>query len=136
MRAYIVEDNATIRDHLIGTLEELVPIKTIGMADTEDEGTRWLARNDAQWDLAIVDLFLKEGSGLGVVNACRFRHPDQKIVVLSNHATAEIRWRCAQLGADAVFDKSTEIDGLLRYCTALAHQFDDAANRPRQLSKA
>lgn len=136
MRAYIVEDNPTIRDNLIGTLEELVPITTIGMADTEDEGTRWLARNDAQWDLAIVDLFLKEGSGLGVVKACRYRHPSQKMVVLSNHATPEIRWRCAQLGADAVFDKSTEIDDLLRYCAALADQFDDAANRPRQLSKA
>lgn len=136
MRAYIVEDNVTIRDNLIGTLEELVPIKTMGMADTEDEGTRWLARNDAQWDLAIVDLFLKEGSGLGVVKACKYRHPSQKMVVLSNHATPEIRWRCAQLGADAVFDKSTEIDDLLRYCAALAGQFDEAANRPRQLSKA
>ncbi|WP_395057198.1 response regulator [Polaromonas sp.] len=136
MRAYIVEDNPTIRDNLIGTLEELVPIETIGVADTEAEGTRWLARNDAHWDLAIVDLFLKEGSGLGVVKACRYRHPGQKMVVLSNHATPEIRWRCTQLGADAVFDKSTEIDDLLRYCAALAGQFDDPANRPRQLSKA
>ncbi|MDP2817710.1 MAG: response regulator [Polaromonas sp.] len=135
MRAYIVEDNVTIRDNLIGTLEELVPIKTIGIAETEDEGTRWLARNDAQWDLAIVDLFLKEGSGLGVIKACRYRHPSQKMVVLSNHATPEIRWRCAQLGADAVFDKSTEIDDLLLYCAALARQFDGAANRPQQLSK-
>lgn len=136
MRAYIVEDNVTIRDNLIGTLEELVPIETIGMADTEEEGTRLLARNDAQWDLAIVDLFLKEGSGLGVVKACRYRHPSQKMVVLSNHATPEIRWRCAQLGADAVFDKSTEIDDLLLYCAALADEFDDAVNRPRQLSRA
>ncbi len=136
MRAYIVEDNAAIRENLIGTLEELVPIRTMGIAETEDEGTRWLARNDAQWDLAIVDLFLKEGSGLGIVKACRYRQPSQKMVVLSNHATPEIRWRCAQLGADAVFDKSTEIDDLLRYCTALADQFDDAANGPRQLSKA
>jgi hypothetical protein len=27
-----------------------------------------------------------------------------------------LRWRCAQLGADAVFDKSTEIDDLVDYC--------------------
>jgi hypothetical protein len=27
-----------------------------------------------------------------------------------------VRWRCAQLGADAVFDKSTEIDALVDYC--------------------
>ena len=113
MRACIVGDNVTIRDNLIGTREELVPIQTMGIAETEDEGTRWLARNDAQWDLAIVDLFLKEGSGLGVVKACRYQHANQRTVVLSNHATQEVRWRCEQLGADAVFDKSTHIDDLL-----------------------
>ena len=50
--------------------------------------------------------------------ACRRRLPGQKMVVLSNHATREVRRRCAQLGADAVFDKSTEIDALLDYCEA------------------
>ena len=44
------------------------------------------------------------------------RKPNQKIIVLSNHATNDVRWRCAQLGADAVFDKSTEIDALVDYC--------------------
>jgi DNA-binding NarL/FixJ family response regulator len=118
MRAYIVEDNVTVREHLIGSLEELASVQAVGMAETEADGTKWLARKDAPWDLAIVDLFLKEGSGLGIVEACRYRQPDQKMVVLSNHATRDIRWRCAQLGADAVFDKSTEIDDLLRYCVA------------------
>ncbi len=136
MRAFLVEDNPAIRQNLMVTLEELVPVTTIGVAETEEEGTRWLARNDAQWDLAIVDLLLREGSGLGVVKACRFRHPDQKIVVLSNHATAEIRWRCAQLGADAVFDKTTEIDAMLRYCVDLSNKLDNAADLPRQLSSA
>ncbi len=36
--------------------------------------------------------------------------------MFSNHATQDVRWRCAQLGADAVFDKSTEIEALLDYC--------------------
>jgi DNA-binding NarL/FixJ family response regulator len=51
-----------------------------------------------------------------VVEACRKRRHGQKVIVLSNHATADMRRRCAQLGADAVFDKSTEIDNLLDYC--------------------
>lgn len=127
MRAYIVEDNATVRDHLVGMLEELAGTQTVGMAETEEEGTDWLARNDAQWDLAIVDLFLKEGSGLGVVEACRYRRPSQKMVVLSNHATREIRWRCAQLGADAVFDKTTELDALVEYCLAQSEKLSAAA---------
>ena len=44
------------------------------------------------------------------------RKPTQKIVVFSNYINASVRKRCAQLGVDAVFDKSTEIDALLDYC--------------------
>jgi len=118
-RAYIVEDSPTIRENLIETLEELALVEAVGIAETEVEGKEWLAANDDYWDLAIVDLFLKEGNGLNIVEACRARRPTQKLIVLSNHATNDIRWRCAQLGADAVFDKSTEIEQLLDYCMTI-----------------
>ena len=116
LRTYIAEDNATIRENLIGTLEELAFVEAVGMAETEDDGKRWLSAHSDQWDLAIVDLFLRQGSGLGVLAACRDRKPGQKMVVLSNYATPDVRMRCAQLGVDAVFDKSNEIDALVDYC--------------------
>ena len=116
LRTYIVEDNPTIRENLIGTLQELASIRPVGTAEGENEGKRWLSENAEAWDLAIVDLFLKQGSGLGVISACRSRNPRQKVVVLSNYATPDIRQRCAQLGVDAVFDKSNEIDALIDYC--------------------
>jgi len=115
-KTYIVEDSPTIRENLIETLQELALVDPVGVAETEHEGKKWLAQNDEYWDLAIVDLFLREGSGLNILEACRFRRPSQKMVILSNHATEDVRWRCAQLGADAVFDKSTEIDALVDYC--------------------
>lgn len=118
LKTYIVEDNATIRDNLIATLEELVGIDAVGTAETENEAKDWLRKQDQAWDLAIVDLFLKQGSGLGVLEACRNRDPRQKVIVLSNYATVDIRKRCAQLGVDAVFDKSNEIDALVDYCLA------------------
>lgn len=114
-KAYIVEDSPTIRENLLATLQELALVEAVGVAETEQQGKDWLASNE-DWDLAIVDLFLKEGSGLNILEACRYRTPEQKMVVLSNHATKDVRWRCAQLGADAVFDKSTEIDALLDFC--------------------
>jgi DNA-binding NarL/FixJ family response regulator len=116
LKTYLVEDNPTIRDNLIATLEELACVDAVGTSDNENDGKQWLLNNPEQWDLAILDLFLKQGSGLGVLAACRDRKPTQKIVVLSNYATADIRQRCAQLGVDAVFDKSNEIDALLDYC--------------------
>jgi DNA-binding NarL/FixJ family response regulator len=42
-----------------------------------------------------------------------------KVLVLTNYATADIRQRCLRLGADAVFDKSTEIEGFLEVCAAM-----------------
>ncbi|CAN7520221.1 response regulator [Pseudorhodoferax sp. LjRoot39] len=116
LRTYIVEDNATIRENLVATLEELANIQAVGSAETENEGKAWLTENGPQWDLAIIDLFLKQGSGLGILHACKDRAPSQKLVVLSNYATPDIRKRCAQLGVDAVFDKSNEIDALIDFC--------------------
>lgn len=124
LKAYLVEDNPTIAENLIATLAELANVDTVGTSDTEKEGKDWLQNHPEQWDLAILDLFLREGSGIGVLAACRDRKPSQKVVVLSNYATVDIRQRCAQLGVDAVFDKSNEIDALLDFC---AQQSGEAA---------
>ena len=119
LNTYIVEDNPVIRENLIATLEELAGVHMVGTSDNENDSKLWLADTSQNWSLAIVDLFLKQGSGLGVLAACRNRKSTQKMVVLSNYATADIRQRCAQLGADAVFDKSNEIDALVDYCIGL-----------------
>lgn len=118
LMTYIVEDSATIRDNLISTLEEIAPVHVIGYAETEHEASLWLGDHLGEWQLAIVDLFLREGSGLGVVKGCQNRLRHQKLVVLTNYATTEIRRRCAELGADAVFDKSNELELLIDYCAS------------------
>jgi DNA-binding NarL/FixJ family response regulator len=120
LRTYVVEDNATIRDNLVATLEELASVRSLGWSETEADARNWLADHRGGWDLAIIDLFLKQGSGLGVLEACQQRERGQRVVILSNYATADMRKRCAELGADAVFDKSNEIDALVDYCLALA----------------
>jgi two-component system, OmpR family, response regulator len=119
LQAYVIEDNATIRENLVGTLEELTCLKVAGTSATEDEAIEWLEENLDRWDLVIVDLFLKQGSGIHLAQRIQRRRASQKIVVFSNYINASVRKRCAQLGVDAVFDKSTEIDALVDYC---AHQ--------------
>ena len=115
---YIVEDNHTILENLIETLEEIAAVKVVGHAATESEAKLWLALHDGRWQLAVVDMFLQEGSGLGVLAGCRDRQAYQKVVVLTNYATADIRQRSLELGADAVFDKSNELDEFFAYCIA------------------
>lgn len=120
LKTYIVEDNLTIRENLVGTLEELTCLVAIGHAESEDEAREWFRTHEDEWELAIVDLFLRQGSGLGVLQECAGRRTGQKVIVLSNYATPDIRKRCAQLGVDAVFDKSNEIDALIDFCVAHA----------------
>ncbi|RSZ37141.1 MULTISPECIES: response regulator [unclassified Variovorax] len=115
---FLVEDNKTIRDNLVPALEDLVNGRVVGYAETETDALAWLAEHPDGWQLLIVDLFLKEGSGLGVLGGCRNRKPGQRVVVLSNYVTADIRTRCTALGADAVFDKSRDLDAFIEYCNA------------------
>jgi two-component system, OmpR family, response regulator len=116
---FLVEDNAIIRTNLEQTLSELAGAEFVGHAATEAEAIAWLQAHADGWRLVIVDLFLSAGNGLGVLAACRNRRPGQRVVVLSNYATDSMRARCIDdSGADAVFDKSTEIDALLEYCVA------------------
>jgi two-component system OmpR family response regulator len=120
LRIYLVEDNPIIRENLTETLTELVGSSTVGWSETEQGATAWFATNDDQWDLAIVDLFLKRGSGIAVIAALRQRTSAKKVIVLTNYSTPEVRAECLRLGADKVFDKTKEIDPLIDFCKALA----------------
>ncbi|MEO8024372.1 response regulator transcription factor [Polaromonas sp.] len=115
LRIFLVEDSPVIRDNLAESLEELVGARVVGWASNEDEASQWLADHPADWDLAVVDLFLLQGSGLNVVKSCSNRALRQKVIVLTSYATPPIRQRCLALGADAVFDKATEIEEFTKY---------------------
>ncbi len=120
LKIYLVEDSPVIRDNLIATLEELVPVHVVGTAEDEATTLCWLRESGEPVDLMIVDLFLKSGSGLGVLRAARSLPQRPRMAVLSNFAHPEMRRACLALGAERVFDKSTEIDALVDYCAELA----------------
>ena len=75
----------------------------------------------------IVDIFLKAGSGLGVLKALGDLVDAPPRIVLSNHATPEIRAKCLELGASKVFDKSNELDEMLAWLSRFARSDRGAA---------
>ncbi len=120
LRAFIVEDSPVIRENLVAALEEMAPIQVVGTAEDEAGAVDWLSRKDA-CDIVVVDIFLKSGSGLGVLKAVAGSSASStRLVVLSNYATPDMRRKCLELGADRVFDKSNEIDALILYCCRIA----------------
>ena len=120
LKAFIVEDSPVIRENLVAALEEMAPIDVVGTAEDEAGAVSWIKESRNLCDLVVVDIFLKSGSGLGVLKAAAAAGIPAKLVVLSNYATPDMRRKCLELGADRVFDKSNEIDALILYCCRLA----------------
>jgi DNA-binding NarL/FixJ family response regulator len=130
LKTFIVEDSPMILGNLIATLEELAPVQVVASADNETTAVAWLAHVDHPVDLVIIDIFLKGGSGLGVLRRASALHLSTKLVVLSNYATPDMRIKCIELGADQVFDKSGEVEALIDYCERLASSGADSVIVP------
>lgn len=127
----LIEDSAAIRAGLIPALEEFADVEVIATAETADQGIAALKAHADKWRLAIVDMFLKAGNGLQVLRAGRDRRSDQHMIVLTNYATPDIRRKSSECGADAVFDKSTEIDQFMELCRQYStDQTPPTANAP------
>jgi DNA-binding NarL/FixJ family response regulator len=120
LKTYIVEDSPVIRENLVAALEEMTPVSVVGTAEDEVTARDWLERGDGDCDLVIIDIFLRKGSGLGVLQGLAQSPRECKRVVLSNFATPDMRRKCLDLGAHKVFDTSNEIDALIGYCLRLS----------------
>lgn len=120
MKTYIVEDSPIILDNLVATLNEMTPAQVVGWAGDESTAVKWLLDPGNECDLVVIDIFLRGGSGLGVLQRTAQAGLPAKRVVLTNYASPDIRRRCLELGADRVFDKSTEVDALVDYCVRVS----------------
>jgi DNA-binding NarL/FixJ family response regulator len=127
LKIYIVEDSSVIRENLIDARHESAPTEIVGCADDERSAVDWFRAGDNDCDLVIIDIFLKGGSGLGVLKALGAIADAPPRIVLSNHATPEVRVKCHELGAIKVFDKSNELDEMLGWLSRFARSGRGAA---------
>ena len=119
LRVVLVEDSAMLRGMLCEMLAELDGVGVV--AEAEDEQGALAALETQRPDLAIIDLELRQGSGLGVLRQLqaepeRFGRP--RAVVFSNYGHAPVRARCEQLGVERFFDKSFQLDELIDFVQA------------------
>ena len=127
--AFLVEDDAAIRSVLTEALEELVEVKVVGWSGTEQGAIHWLELNPGAADMVVLDLFLDSGSGLGVLSRFQQLAPAPRVIVLSNGATSLLRRSCMLLGAEAVYDKASDLDAFYAHCGAVPGR-EAAAGQP------
>ena len=117
---FLVEDLKNIQSAMAQMLQGVGDYRVAATVTTEAEALAWLEQNPESWGLAVIDLVLEQGSGMGVISRCRRTHPEGKVVVFSNFVTPGIRAHCLKLGADAAFDKNAEMGAFADFCAALA----------------
>ena len=118
IRVLLVEDDRRVHGIVASLLASLGDMKPVSTVTTEAEANLWLKENPQGWDLAVIDLILDEGTGLGVLSKCRDRPDGGRAVVLSGYVSPAIRQRCLALGADAVFHKAHDMDSFMAYCSS------------------
>ena len=119
IQVFLVEDIKQRQGAMQDLPLSLGDFKIAGSAPTEAEAKLWLDQNPGRWQLAVLDLILQQGTGMGVIAKCREAAPDGKVVVFSAYASPRIRAHCLKLGADAVFHKPGETGAFIDYCTDL-----------------
>lgn len=129
IRVFLVEDLGRTRSAMVSLLRSLDRFTVVGDATGEAQAARWLDENPGGWDLAIVDLMLEQGTGLGVVSHCATQQDRGKVIVYSGYANSALAQRCKALGADAVIDKAN-LNGLLEFCRGLASERPGPAPAP------
>ncbi|MDB5846079.1 MAG: hypothetical protein JWP79_3389 [Polaromonas sp.] len=124
--AVLVDDDEGLCECLVPVLHDLADVQVLGVAQTPADAIGLMAKHEKDWELPILDIDLRNGSGLAVLHACQKRSAHQEVFVLTNMATGHVRSRCHDFGVDAVFDKATELDQFFECCKNLqAHSRQD-----------
>jgi two-component system OmpR family response regulator len=112
----MVEDSKEIQSAVEDLLGMIGGFEISARLQTEAEGTEWLEQHGSSWDLAVLDLVLRDGSGFNLIRRFKAANEQGRIIVLSDYATPIIKVRCVELGADAVFSKG-EVKAFSSYLT-------------------
>lgn len=109
----LVDDHVSFRQPLAFMLGWEPDISIVAQAGTLAEARDLLLEANAPVDVAIVDLDLPDGLGLGLIDVLRDVHPDAIVLILSAHSDEGRRARAIDAGAASVMHKSSPVEEIL-----------------------
>jgi len=113
VRVQIAEDLPRVQRLLQGLIEQAGHFVVSGMDATQDAALSRFKRE--QPDVLVVDLNLREGSGLGLIQGvpqCLPGMPLPLIIVVTNHTLVALQVASIKAGAHHFLDKSRELPQL------------------------
>ena len=96
-KVFLVDDHPMVREGLAGLINRLPDFKVCGEAESASEALRGI--EEEKPEVAIVDLSLKEGSGIELIKGICARAPSTAVLVLSMHDERRYAERCIRAGA-------------------------------------
>ncbi len=111
MNIVLVEDSERIRVQLRKLLDTLPGVRVVGEASTEQDGIELIEQ--LKPDLVLLDLHLKYGNGMNVLEAVRTAGVNSKVFVLTTQPAPAYRELCIALGAADYFDKTADMSRLM-----------------------
>lgn len=118
-RVFLVEDSAIVRERLIRLLAGIEGVDVVGDADNPNDAIAGIVA--ATPDVVVLDVKLRNGSGIDVLKHIKARLPRVTVVMLTNYATSEYRHRCLTAGAQYFLDKTNEFQNLQSILVQLKH---------------
>ena len=110
MRVYIVEDSPFMVERIMSKLESIQGVDVVGISDDEEDALRKI--RDRHPDFCIVDIRLKSGSGINLLEKIKIERPETTVAILTSYSTPEFFDKCMDLGADYFFDKAKDFDNI------------------------
>lgn len=120
MKILLVEDSRILRDRLRAIIATIPLAALVAETDSEYEARRLLDLHRPQ--VAVIDLRLRCGSGLALIEHIAAVHRATTMIALTNSAQEEYREKCKALGAHYFFDKSKGIEAFTLLLTELGRR--------------
>ncbi len=134
MRILHIEDNPTDADLVARAIARTMPEATVRPASTLGEARELLIRPE-DFDIALIDLRLPDGSGLDLVNEIRERELDLAIVMMTGSGDQRAAIAALQSGADDYVSKQVDAyDNLPGTLNGACQRFGERSrHRPHKL---
>lgn len=112
MKLFIVEDSAIISYRMISMISKINGTEILGVSDNAESAIAKI--RETRPEIVILDIRLKNGNGMDVLQHIKKDMPETKVVMFSNFPYPQYINRCKELGADYFFDKSKDFDNLVK----------------------
>jgi DNA-binding NarL/FixJ family response regulator len=97
VKVFLVDDHPLVRESLTSLIDQQTGMSVCGSAEGIADAVKQIKTCNP--DIAIVDLSLKDASGLELVKIMKLRWPEIGIIVLSMHDEGLYAERCIRAGA-------------------------------------